>query len=302
MALPAAVLVGLTVTAAALTGPGWFAAYALLGLVVPVLVLDGVPAHLAPWRGGTPGRPGQRPGRRDPAAGLPRLVADPARHRAGRLPGSRHAGPVRRVGLGAAADDRRLHRCQRARVPGARLPGRGAAPGDPGPHRGTGHPALPRAGRRARARPAGGAPVSRWWTETVAALGDVVPLPLAALILLAVALLVALGWYFFPAWVPRRLPRFTLPGCAAPACPACPACGCPASGGGVPAGRAPIRHPSTCPRPGCRNRRRPDPGWPTGWRPRAGTPRRSGNGCARWYGSWSSGRWWNPAPGSPSWS
>ncbi|ADL44569.1 DUF4129 domain-containing protein [Micromonospora aurantiaca] len=53
--------------------------------------------------------------------------------------------------------------------------------------------------------------MSRWWTETVAALGDVVPLPLVALILLAVALLAALGWYFFPAWVPRRLPRFSLP-------------------------------------------------------------------------------------------
>ncbi|WP_018787584.1 DUF4129 domain-containing protein [Micromonospora sp. CNB394] len=53
--------------------------------------------------------------------------------------------------------------------------------------------------------------MSRWWTETVAALGDVVPLPLAALILLAVALLVALGWYFFPAWIPRRLPRLGLP-------------------------------------------------------------------------------------------
>ncbi|WP_433495087.1 DUF4129 domain-containing protein [Micromonospora sp. CA-248089] len=53
--------------------------------------------------------------------------------------------------------------------------------------------------------------MSRWWTETVAALGDVVPLPLAALILLAVALLAALAWYFFPAWVPRRLPRFTIP-------------------------------------------------------------------------------------------
>ncbi|MEU5831289.1 hypothetical protein ABZ779_27120, partial [Micromonospora tulbaghiae] len=50
VALPAAVLVGLTVTAAGLTGPGWFLAYALLGLVVPVLVLDGVPGHLAPWR------------------------------------------------------------------------------------------------------------------------------------------------------------------------------------------------------------------------------------------------------------
>ncbi|MFI7425520.1 DUF4129 domain-containing protein [Micromonospora sp. NPDC049836] len=49
--------------------------------------------------------------------------------------------------------------------------------------------------------------MSRWWTETVAALGDVVPLPLAALLLL----LAALGWYFFPAWVPRRLPRLGLP-------------------------------------------------------------------------------------------
>ncbi|MBQ1044633.1 MULTISPECIES: DUF4129 domain-containing protein [unclassified Micromonospora] len=53
--------------------------------------------------------------------------------------------------------------------------------------------------------------MSRWWTETVAALGDLLPLPLVALILLAVALLAALAWYFFPAWVPRRLPRFTLP-------------------------------------------------------------------------------------------
>ncbi|SCG49779.1 DUF4129 domain-containing protein [Micromonospora humi] len=53
--------------------------------------------------------------------------------------------------------------------------------------------------------------MSRWWTETVAALGDVVPLPLAALLLLAAALLAALAWYSFPAWVPRRLPRFTLP-------------------------------------------------------------------------------------------
>ncbi|MCZ7425579.1 hypothetical protein O7607_07540 [Micromonospora sp. WMMA1949] len=48
--LPAAALVGLVVAVAGVTGPGWFLAYALLGLVVPVLVLDGVPAHLAPWR------------------------------------------------------------------------------------------------------------------------------------------------------------------------------------------------------------------------------------------------------------
>ncbi|MEO3778133.1 DUF4129 domain-containing protein, partial [Micromonospora sp. B11E3] len=48
---------------------------------------------------------------------------------------------------------------------------------------------------------------SRWWTEAVAALGDLVPLPLATLLLLLAAGLVALGWYHFPAWVPRRLPR-----------------------------------------------------------------------------------------------
>ncbi|PTA45069.1 DUF4129 domain-containing protein [Micromonospora sp. RP3T] len=53
--------------------------------------------------------------------------------------------------------------------------------------------------------------MSRWWTETVAALGDVVPLPLVALLLLAAALLTALAWHSFPAWVPRRLPRLRLP-------------------------------------------------------------------------------------------
>ncbi|PWR16302.1 DUF4129 domain-containing protein, partial [Micromonospora sicca] len=44
--------------------------------------------------------------------------------------------------------------------------------------------------------------MSRWWTEAVAALGDLVPLPLAALLLVLAALLAALAWYFFPAWVP----------------------------------------------------------------------------------------------------
>ncbi|MEU1751214.1 DUF4129 domain-containing protein [Micromonospora matsumotoense] len=54
--------------------------------------------------------------------------------------------------------------------------------------------------------------MSRWWTEAVAALGDVLPLPLAALLLVLVAGLTALGWYHFPAWVPRwRLPRLRLP-------------------------------------------------------------------------------------------
>ncbi|MFG2053447.1 DUF4129 domain-containing protein [Micromonospora sp. NPDC048930] len=49
--------------------------------------------------------------------------------------------------------------------------------------------------------------MSRWWTEAVAALGDLVPLPLVALLLLLATLLIGLAWYFFPAWVPRRLPR-----------------------------------------------------------------------------------------------
>lgn len=53
--------------------------------------------------------------------------------------------------------------------------------------------------------------MSRWWTEAVAALGDVLPLPLAALLLVLVAGLTALAWYHFPAWVPRRLPRWRLP-------------------------------------------------------------------------------------------
>ncbi|MFI7075885.1 DUF4129 domain-containing protein [Micromonospora sp. NPDC049903] len=49
--------------------------------------------------------------------------------------------------------------------------------------------------------------VSRWWTETTAALGDHVPLPLAALLLGLVTALVAVGWYAYPSWVPRRIPR-----------------------------------------------------------------------------------------------
>ncbi|MFJ8577113.1 hypothetical protein [Micromonospora sp. NPDC093277] len=42
--------VGLTVCFAGLAGPAWFAAYGLLGAVVPVLVVDRVPAYRAPWR------------------------------------------------------------------------------------------------------------------------------------------------------------------------------------------------------------------------------------------------------------
>ncbi|GIJ77901.1 protein of unknown function [Micromonospora phaseoli] len=49
--------------------------------------------------------------------------------------------------------------------------------------------------------------LSRWWTETTAALGDHVPLPLALLLLVLATTLAATGWYTFPAWLPRRLPR-----------------------------------------------------------------------------------------------
>ncbi|RIV34610.1 DUF4129 domain-containing protein [Micromonospora radicis] len=47
----------------------------------------------------------------------------------------------------------------------------------------------------------------RWWTETTAALGDRLPLPLAALLLVLATALAATAWYTYPAWVPRRLPR-----------------------------------------------------------------------------------------------
>jgi hypothetical protein len=38
-----------------------------------------------------------------------------------------------------------------------------------------------------------------------------VPLPLLVLLLLAAAIVAGLLWYFFPRWVPRRLPRFGRP-------------------------------------------------------------------------------------------
>jgi hypothetical protein len=45
----------------------------------------------------------------------------------------------------------------------------------------------------------------------VAALTDVVPLGWLVTLLLLTAGLVAAAWYWFPAWVPRRLPRWRLP-------------------------------------------------------------------------------------------
>lgn len=49
----------------------------------------------------------------------------------------------------------------------------------------------------------------RWWNEVVASVGTVLPLPTVVLALLTLATLVALLWYFFPAWIPRRWPRFS---------------------------------------------------------------------------------------------
>jgi hypothetical protein len=53
--------------------------------------------------------------------------------------------------------------------------------------------------------------VSRGWTDFVAAVSDVIPLPLLLLIMIVAALIVGALWYFFPAWVPRRLPRLRRP-------------------------------------------------------------------------------------------
>ena len=51
----------------------------------------------------------------------------------------------------------------------------------------------------------------RWWNDLVAWVETIVPLPTLVVAMLVLATLVALLWYFFPAWVPRRLPRIRLP-------------------------------------------------------------------------------------------
>jgi hypothetical protein len=53
--------------------------------------------------------------------------------------------------------------------------------------------------------------VTRAWDEFAATVFDQVAPGLLLLILLAVAGVVAALWYWFPAWVPRRLPRMQLP-------------------------------------------------------------------------------------------
>ena len=109
---------------------------------------------------------------------------------------------------------------QRARLPDARLPGRRAAPGDPDAHRGPRHRAaqLAAPGHRAPRRPdrhirglRGGPPagsgrqvMTRWWSEA----SPTWPTRSAAACRhsscssVVAALLVALGWYFWPAWLP----------------------------------------------------------------------------------------------------
>jgi hypothetical protein len=51
----------------------------------------------------------------------------------------------------------------------------------------------------------------RWWNEFVAGVETVLPLPAVVLLLFVAATIVALLWYFFPAWIPRRWPRLRMP-------------------------------------------------------------------------------------------
>lgn len=51
----------------------------------------------------------------------------------------------------------------------------------------------------------------RWWNEFVAVVGTILPLPTVVLLMFALATIVALLWYFFPSWIPRRWPRLRKP-------------------------------------------------------------------------------------------
>ncbi len=53
--------------------------------------------------------------------------------------------------------------------------------------------------------------MTRWWTELVAAVSDVIALRSLVVIMFIAAAVVAGLWYWYPAWVPRRLPRLRRP-------------------------------------------------------------------------------------------
>jgi hypothetical protein len=53
--------------------------------------------------------------------------------------------------------------------------------------------------------------VTRAWDEFAAAVFDIVSPQLLLLILLVLAGVVGALWYWFPAWVPRRMPRWRMP-------------------------------------------------------------------------------------------
>ena len=42
----------------------------------------------------------------------------------------------------------------------------------------------------------------RWWNETMAAFGDAIPIPLMVFLSFIVTALFAVGWYYWPSWLP----------------------------------------------------------------------------------------------------
>src|SRR6185437_5269988 len=159
--------------------------------------------------------PGRAAGRLAADRRIPELGADPARHGAERgLPAL-----FARTG-GEVLAGHRLHGCLGGRghhrLRDARLLRRRAVPGHPRPHGRPGHRGRPHASPGPAGR-AGHGPglwtssMSRFWTGVVDLIGQLLPLPLIVLIMLAVAAIIGLLWYFFPRWVPRRLPRFRKP-------------------------------------------------------------------------------------------
>ena len=201
-------------------------------------------------------------------------------------------------------------RRQRARVPDPGRPGRRAAPGVPDAHRGPRHRADASSLRRntaagpAGARPAlvnpalvdpatgGQAAMTRWWTELIASLAELVPggIPTVFLLSVVVTILVALLWFFWPSWLPpyewmsrgdrergpgrgsgRRRQRARLGRLRLAVAP-------PQAGQGPGRDRRRVRRRTSCP-----TSRRPSwPSPPTSSPPPAATRRRSGNACGPW--------------------